>query len=130
MQPYDCSGTRVARGMKRGKGVARLRRLLIMLSGALATAGLSALTSQPVHADVQTGAAVIEVTGTPLSSITTAPPPLTPAFSQGTHDYVVRCQGGSNTITLQFAGSSGVPSPPSANVHVIENQAIVVRAPD
>src|ERR1700730_16225438 len=89
------------------------------------------------RAAVPGGEVDIFVGGSPLSSITTSPRALTPAFSQSTHDYIVRCQSGVNTITFTFTAASGTiqvggQSGPTATVTLtlIENQPVVVHATD
>ena len=58
-------------------------------------------------AAVTSDAVPITVTGSPVGNIATTTGPLTPAFSQSTHDYTIRCQQGINNIALQVTGASG-----------------------
>jgi hypothetical protein len=93
----------------------------------------------PSVAAVPNGGSTIVVTGSPLSSITTSSPALVPAFSQSTHDYVVRCQAGVNPITVTLTAVSGGTiqvgggqSGPTATITLpmLESQPAVVQAPD
>src|ERR1700682_798604 len=70
----------------------------VVLSSALAASPSLAATPKSV---------AITVGGSPLASITSSPPALTPAFSQSVHDYIVRCQSGVNTITFTLTAASG-----------------------
>ena len=60
----------------------------------------------------------------PVTGISTSPPALSPAFSTSTHDYVLRCGSGTNTINFAIAAGSagGLVSVPLA-----ESQAAVVQ---
>jgi hypothetical protein len=101
------------------------------------TALWSAFAATPSQAAVPSDKSVIIVSGSPLSSITTSPPTLTPGFSQSTHDYIVRCQSGVNTINFTFTAASGTiqvegQSGPTATVQrsLLESQPAVVQATD
>jgi hypothetical protein len=106
------------------------------LAAVTLTSMSSALTVMPSRAAAPDQARVY-VTGSPLSSITASPPSLAPAFSQATHDYIVRCQPGVNTITFTFTAASGTiqvggQSGPTATVtlNLLENQPVIVYATD
>jgi hypothetical protein len=82
-------------------------------------------------------AALVNVFGNPLSNLTTSPSALSPTFSPSTHDYVVPCQSGLNAITVLVTAASGTitlngssGSTLQASVSLVENQAIIVTAPD
>jgi hypothetical protein len=97
---------------------------------------LSAFTAAPSRAAAPDKAQML-VGGSPLSSITTSPPALSPTFSQLIHDYVVRCQAGVNTINFTFTAASGSiqvdgQSGPTVTVQrsLLENQPAVVNATD
>src|SRR5437764_427047 len=81
-------------------------------------------------------AALVNGSGSSLSSITATPSVLSPAFSPTTNDYVVQCQAGSNLVNLQLAAASGTitvgtttGATVTSTVLVVENQAIIVTAP-
>ena len=67
------------------------------------------------------------VTDAPVTGIAVAGPyVLSPAFAQDTHDYVIRCARGTNTVTLSFTGTAHAP----VTLGLVESQAVVVEAPD
>ena len=79
----------------------------------------------------------VNVTGSPLSNITTTPASLSPNFSTSTNDYVVACQAGTSTLTLQLTAASGtitVAGTTGAQVSTLvtlaESQAAIVMAPN
>ena len=80
----------------------------------------------------------LQVQGSPLGNITTSGLELTPAFTASTTDYALRCGPGANTFRVTLAGASGgtiqvgSQSGPqvSSPVTLVENQALVVNAPD
>lgn len=78
----------------------------------------------------------IDVKGHPLSTITTSPLSLTPAFDPTITDYVLRCQSGINTIQVTLnalrGGSTNVEGNRGSTVTIqeslFENQALVISA--
>jgi hypothetical protein len=62
-----------------------------------------------------------------VSNITTSPLPLSPAFSQNTHDYVIHCASGSNAITFTVTAGSASTAPTR---NLIENQPEIVQGAD
>jgi hypothetical protein len=96
----------------------------------------AAFTATPSFAS-SPARAYISVGGSPLSSITTSPMALTPAFSQATHDYLVRCQIGFNNTIFTLTAASGTitvngTTGPTATVtlSLLENQLVDVDAAD
>ncbi len=78
----------------------------------------------------------VNVTGSPLSNITTSPALNTP-FSQNTHDYVMYCPSAQSGVTLNLTAASGTisawgntGSTVSLPIYLVSNQAAVVQAPD
>ena len=108
----------------------RARALLLILLSASAVAGTitpgAARSADPV---------TLEVRGT-LAGITTSGPALTPAFSPKTADYVLRCQAGTNPISITFEASSGgtvqvgtqIGTQVTASATLVENQALIVES--
>ena len=78
----------------------------------------------------------------PLASLSVSPLTLSPTFSPSTHDYVVRCAAGTNSLTIAMTAKPGgsvrlvaptttQPSPSqTVPVQLSENQAAVVEAAD
>jgi hypothetical protein len=101
-------------------------------------------SAAPAFKPATAGAAVpgdqvgVTVTGSPLSSISTSPLILSPAFSNTTHDYVLRCQPGLNALTMTLGATTGgsirvanqAGTTVTVAVNLGENQAVVVQAPD
>jgi hypothetical protein len=78
----------------------------------------------------------ISVGGSPLSSLVVAPGQLTPVFSPTVSDYIVRCEPGINSLSLQLTGSSGgviqvgtqVASSLTLPLRLVENQEVALSA--
>src|SRR5438132_5999380 len=90
------------------------------------------------HAGGGSDALAVQVTGSPLGGITSSPISISPSFASNITDYVWRCQPGINTIqltlsavasrTISVGGTTG--SSVTLQESLIENQALVVSAPD
>ena len=124
------------------------RRAWTRLSlGLCLLAGLGLSTAASVSVTPPAGAAIpyamVSVAGEPLGGLGVASPyGLSPVFSPTITDYVVRCQAGSNLVSLALTGNGG-PITVSTNqqgsavsgttvnisLAVIPNQAIVISAP-
>jgi Arylsulfotransferase (ASST)/IPT/TIG domain len=120
---------------ERGRGRWGRRRLPIAFA---AVAVLTALTPADAHQAVTADPVTLTVEGAPLGEITTSDLELSPAFSPATTDYLLRCHPGVNTVGITLAGASGgsirvgsLSGPRvSSSVALVENQALVVEAPD
>jgi Arylsulfotransferase (ASST) len=94
----------------------------------------------PTHAYAGGGddAVTVQVTGSPLSNVTSSPLSLAPVFDQTITDYVWRCQSGTNMLQLTLTAISGGAitvdghTGPILTVQesLVENQAVIVSAPD
>jgi hypothetical protein len=113
----------------------RPRRLAI----ALATiAVLVATAPAETHEALPTGPVTLQVQGSSLGNVTTSGLKLTPAFTASTTDYALRCGPGTNTFRITLAGAPGgtiqvgsqTGPQVSSPVTLVENQALVVNAPD
>ncbi len=125
-----------------------MRIRLIVLLVALVAAGLPAVAvtvaSPPATAGTTSPYALVSVSENPLGNVTAASPyALTPAFSPSTTDYLLRCNAGTNEVTLTLTGTGGPvsvgtnqqSSPDtggSVNVtlSVVPNGAIVLYSPN
>ena len=120
---------------------------LIAMLGALMAAGLPAISvgeGPPAAADTVGPYALVSVAGSSLSDVSAAPPyDLSPAFSSSTTDYVLRCNAGTNQVTLKLSAATGGISVGTnqqsshvsgtsvvVTLSVTPNQAILVYAPD
>jgi hypothetical protein len=80
-------------------------------------------------------AITVDVTGSPLSDMSSSSLPLTPAFSPTDTDYVWYCAAGKNKITLSLAStgtiSVGSRTGPTISIQlsVVNNQAVIVAGP-
>jgi hypothetical protein len=72
---------------------------------------------------------ILVTTGGPITNITASPSPspLSPAFSQGIHDYVIHCNSGSNAITFNVTTGAGTTPYPKT---LVENQPEIVQGVD
>ncbi len=108
--------------------------LLALLAGTFATMG----APREAHAGGRSDALAVQVTGSPLGSITSSPVSISPSFAPNITDYVWRCQSGINTIQLTLTAVSGrtitVAGRRAGSVSIeespIENQAVIISAPD
>ena len=115
------------------KGLARFALLGLAMSG---VASVAATTG--AYAGGNRDAVTVQVTGSPLSNITSSPLGLTPIFANAITDYVWRCQSGTNRIQVTFTAISGGTITVDGNTgpivavqeSLIENQALIVSAPD
>lgn len=111
------------------------------LSPLLATvvlAGLAAACSgsSAQFSNVPPAAVRVPVEGGPLTAIASAPLSLEPNFSPATHDYVMYCPAGGDTVSLQMSSTAGHSlvvgdergKSVTATVQLVENQAAVVSA--
>jgi hypothetical protein len=118
--------------------VTRSRTRVMALAIALGASVLPVVHSATALAAVPGDEVRVTVAGSPLSSISTSPPPLSPVFSQTTRDYVVRCQPGVNELTFTFTATAGgsiqvgnrTGTTVAVPVNVVENEAVIVEAPD
>src|SRR2546428_4251263 len=102
----------------------------------------ASLASLSVYRDARAGGSAdtvtVRVTGSALSSITSNPQALSPIFSQVITDYIWRCHQGINSVELTLTAVSGgsitVGGRSGTSLIVpeslIENQAVIVSAPD
>src|SRR5947209_849899 len=104
---------------------------------ALVAALCLAIIPKSAHAATSAHEVYVHVKGGPVGRITASPVPLTPGFSQSIHDYTLRCQAGSNTITLTLTAQRGVIQVADKRGHtvsvavpLVESQAAVVEAAD
>src|SRR5436190_18356697 len=120
---------------ERGRGRLGRARLPIALAP---VAFLAALVPAEAHQAVASAEPItLKVEGAPLGELSTSDLPLTPAFSPGTTDYVLRCRPGVNTVGLSLAGASGASirvgslsgAQVSSSVMLVENQELVTAAP-
>src|ERR1700694_1460946 len=100
------------------------------------------LTSLGAHSQARGGGSVdaltVQVTGAPVSSITSSPLPLSPTFAPTITDYVWRCQSGIDTIELTLVAVSGgtivvggrAGGSMTVKESLTENQAVIISAPD
>jgi hypothetical protein len=115
------------------KGLTSLALLALLASGL----GSAAATTD-VHAVGSDDAVTDQVTGSPLSNVTSSPLSLSPAFAPTITDYVWRCGSGTNRIDIRFAAISGgtitidgsTGSTLAVQESLIENQAVIISAPD
>jgi len=124
----------------KGKGLGFFRRRVATcaLAGLLAASLASHGVSIKAHAGGGVNAVTVQVSGAPLSNITSSPLDISPTFAQTTTDYVLRCQSGINTIQMTLSAASrgtitvGGRSGRSVTVQesLVENQALIVSAPD
>ena len=121
-----------------GLGFLARRVASCALVGLLAVTLASYAVSSDAHAGGGVDAVMVQVTGAPLSNITSSPLDISPTFAQTTTDYVWRCESGINTIQLTLSAVSGgtitVGGRSGRSVAVqesmVENQALIVSAPD
>lgn len=129
-----------------------LRVGIILLQTITACAALAACgASSPVSSDVsatdnpdagRASAAIRSGDGgaaAALESLEVAPLTLEPAFSPSTYDYFVRCAAGTNALTVTMTAAAGstvalvqpttsaASQSQTANLQLIENQAIVIQ---
>jgi hypothetical protein len=94
--------------------------------------------AEPTRATEGLDPITIQVDGGPLAAIATSDPSLTPAYSPSTTDYILRCRSGGEPIELTLTAVPGATlrvgshsgSEVRITVYLVENQALVVDAPD
>ncbi len=121
----------------------RLALIFCLLAGLEISAAASLATAPSEAAAPIPSSAMVSVTGASLGGLGIASPyALNPVFSSATTDYYVRCQSGSNLVSLTLTGnggpitvstnqqgSTGSGSAVEISLDVIPNQAIVITAP-
>src|SRR2546426_431900 len=116
-----------------------MKRLAIpVFAAVMMTLCAFSLAPRQARAGGSVDAIAVRVTGSPLSSITSSPIPLSPNFTQSIIDYVWRCHSGINNIQLTLAGAFGQTITAGGrnalsvtlDETLVENQALIVTAPD
>jgi len=108
--------------------------ILAFVAASLVSLGVS----KEARAGGSADAVAIQVSGSALGNLTSSPLGLSPNFAQSITDYFWRCQSGINRIELILtAVSGGMLSVEGMSGRIvaleeslIENQALVIRAPD
>jgi len=108
--------------------------ILAFVAASLVSLGVS----KEARAGGSADAVAVQVSGSALGNLSSSPLGLSPNFAQSITDYVWRCQSGINRIQLTLtAASSGMLSVEGRSGRIvtleeslIENQAVVIRAPD
>src|ERR1700730_16558619 len=115
-----------------------MRRVAVCALVSLLAWGLTSLGApSEAHAGGSVDALTVQVTGAPLSNITSSALSLSPSFAPTITDYVWRCQMGINTIQLTLTAVSGgvitvggiSGRSVSLRESLIENQAAIISAP-
>src|ERR1700730_4204448 len=85
-----------------------MRRVAVCALVSLLAWGLTSLGApSEAHAGGSVDALTVQVTGAPLSNITSSPLSLSPSFAPTITDYVWRCQSGINTLQMTLTAVSG-----------------------
>jgi hypothetical protein len=116
-----------------------MRRVAVCALVSLLAWGLTSFGApSEAHAGGSVDAITVQVTGAPLSNITSSPLSLSPSFAPTITDYVWRCGSGINTLqitltavsggTITVAGRGG--NTVTVQESLIENQAVIINVPD
>jgi hypothetical protein len=115
--------------------VVPLSVLLVALSVTAAPGTAHAISSSKVSGSPVAAAVDIDVSGSPLTGITSSPLAMSPRFTTADTDYVWYCAAGSNQLSIDLSSSGTISvgsqtgSILSVPVTVADNQAVVVNAP-